>query len=234
MTFLECVNRVLRLNAVIRGDTDTVTTFSDTAHNATLNLAIVAIQDELGDLVADKMIPYEKGAGTTTLATNTRTATLASDFTRFYGEPHFYDSTGNRQIYEYPGGQETLQLEIFTYKTDYGSPNYWYWEPATTKQVGFYQVPNSTYNGRVLSYDYEKSVMVSLSTDTMPFHNTEEANQFTIMCARRFKVLFEDVDKIQDVAAVLDVDRTYNRAKGSLLKFIVGVNPSNRYASVYR
>lgn len=231
MTFLEAVNRVLRLNGIIRGDTDTVATFTDTAHNATLNLAIVAIQDELGDLISDKMIPYEMGAGTITLVSGTRTYSLASDFVRFYGKGFFYDSTRNWEVFEYDGGRENLQLEIPNYKTTSGTPISWYWEPGPTKVVGFYQVPNSS--GGVYSYDYEASVMVTDSTDTMPFHNDEENYQFCIMCARRFKVLFEDVEKASDVVGALDMDRTYARARRALINMIRGTNQPNKYSATY-
>lgn len=60
MNFLSAVNRVLRTNNIIRGDDDAITTFSDTQHNATLNLALIAIQDELTETVADRLISYEK------------------------------------------------------------------------------------------------------------------------------------------------------------------------------
>lgn len=231
MTFLEAVNRVMRLSGIIRGDTDTVSTFNDTAHNATLNLAIVCIQDELGDLISDKMIPYEMGSGTVTLVAGTRTYSLASDFIRFYGNAFFYRSASNFEIYEYPGGRVALQSEIPNYKTASGSPINWYWEPATTKQVGFYQVPNAS---DTLTYDYEKSVMVSASTDTIPLHNTEEANQFCVLASRRFKVLFEDADKLSDIQAVLDNDQTYRRAKRSLFHLIKGENAPNTYSVQYR
>jgi hypothetical protein len=228
--FLDAVNRVMRLNGIIRGDTDTVTTFNDTAHNATLNLAIVAIQDELGDLVADRLIPYELASGTITLVSGTRTYALASDFIRFYGNAFFLN--GTREVYEYMGGRVALQSEVPQYKTAAGTPNWWYWEPATTKQIGFYQVPNSS--GDLYVYDYEKSVMVTASTDTIPLHNTEESNQFCLMCSRRFKVLYEDTEKQSDVVAVLDMDNTYRRARRSLFQLIKGENPPNKYSPTYR
>lgn len=223
----------MRLNGIIRGDTDTVSTFSDTAHNATLNLAIVSIQDELGDLIAERIIPYEMASGTVTLVSGTRTYALASDFIRFYGKAFFYDSGSNREIFEYSGGRERLQVDIPNYKTASGSPIYWYWEPGTTKQIGFYQVPGADENGGVYSYDYEKSVMVSASTDTIPLHNTEEANQFALMCARRFKIMYEDAEKASDIVAVLDADRTYARSKKSLLNMIRGTNAPVKYSATY-
>ena len=221
----------MRVNGIIRGDTDTVLTFSDTAHNATLNLAIVAIQDELGDLIADKLIPYELAAGTITLVSGVRTYALASDFIRFYGNAFFKNANSNLEVYEFAGGRVKLQSEVPNYQTASGTPSFWYWEPASTKQVGFYQVPNAS--GDVYNYDYEKSVMVTNSTDTIPLHNTEEANAFCLMCSRRFKILFEDVDKAADVVAVLDADRTYARAKRTLTHLIKGTNSPNKYSVTY-
>ena len=233
-TFLEAVTRVLRLNAILRGDTDAPASFSDTNHNASMQIAILAIQDELANLVADRLIPFEKTSSTITLATDTRTYTLDSTFIGFYGFPHFYDSTDNRIIPMYPGGQEALQITDYKYLTTSGAPNTWYWEPGTTKKVGFYQVPNSSYNGRSLTYHFEKSVYVSLSTDTMPFHLAEESNAFCMMAGRRFKFLFEDVNNVADVQGILDNDVSYRSAKGTLIRLMRGTNPPGYYAHSYR
>lgn len=234
MTLLECVTRILRINAILRGDTDAPTSFSDTNHNASMQLAIVAVQDELASLVADKLIPYEKTSSTITLATGTRVYALETDFVNFYGLPHFYDSTSNRVIPMYAGGQEDLQIANPQYLTQTGAPNWWYWEPTTTKRVGFYQVPDSTYNGRSLTYHYEKSVYVSSASDTMPFHNNEEANTFSLMAGRRFKFMFEDTKNEADIVGILDRDTSYRTAKGTLIRLMRGTNAPGYYAPVYR
>jgi hypothetical protein len=233
-TFLEAVTRVLRLNAILRGDTDAPSSFSDTNHNASMQIAIMAIQDELASLVSDRLIPFEKGSNTISLSTSTRTYDLDSTFIQFYGFPHFYDSTDNRIIPMWPGGQESLQLHDFKYSTNTGTPNWWYWEPTTTKKVGFYNVPNSTYNGRSLTYHFEKSVYVSLSTDTMPFHLAEESNTFCVMAGRRFKFLFEDIKNEADISRILDNDVSYRTAKGTLIRLMRGTNAPGYYAPVYR
>lgn len=237
MTFIEAVNRILRLNAVIRGDTDTVTTFSDTAHNASLNLAVVAVQDELTRLIADKLITKERStSGSITLTTNTRTYDLASDFIGFWGVPHFYNSTSNRQIYEYPGGLEKLQVEIYNFQTQYGQPNWFYFEPAnsTNKKVGFFQVPSSAENGNVWTYDYEASVMVSSASDNLPFHTSEENYSFVGMCSRRFKYLWADVKSELDIQAVLDKDVSYRSYFATLMKLLKGRNDRASYGNVYQ
>lgn len=236
MTFLEAVNRILRLNAILRGDTDAVTTFSDTAHNASLNLAIVAVQDELTRLIADKLLPKERStAGSITLTTNTRTYDLASDFIGFYGLPHFYNTTANRQIYEYPGGLQKLQVDIYNFQTQYGQPNWFYFEPSnsTYKKVGFFQVPSSAENGNVWTYDYEASVMVSSASDAMPFHTSEENYSFVGMCSRRFKYLWADVKSDMDIQAILDKDVSYKTYFSTLMRLIKGRGDRAAYGNSY-
>jgi len=235
MTLIETINRILRKNAIIRGDTDLVVTLSDTQHNASLNLAVVAIQDELVKLIAERLIPSErKTTGTITFVTEQRTYSLATDFTRFFGLPHFYRATDNRQIYEFPGGLERLQIGYYDYATQYGDPIWFYWEPTSTKKVGFFQVPSSAENGDAWTYEYEGSVMVSAVSDTLPFHNDEENYSFTEMCSRRFKFAYEDVKNEMDIVAVLDKDRTYTTAYATLLKLIKGENPRRSYGAIYR
>jgi len=233
MTFLECVNRILRENNHIRGDTDPIASFDETQHNAVTNLAILAVQGELTDLVSDRLIPYERTSGTITLTTNLRYYDLASNFIRFYSKPLFYNSTVNRQIYEYPGGLERLRVEIYNYDSQYGQPNWWYWEPTTTKRVGFFQVPDGSSNGQLWTYEYEKSVAVSNVADTIPFHNFEEAITFTSMCSRRHKFMVSDTDNKADIQAILDGDVSYTRAKARLMNLIKGQNPKRKYTHVY-
>jgi hypothetical protein len=234
MTLLEAVTRILRSNAILRGDTDAPASFSDTNHNASMQIAIVAIQDEVAALVADQLIPYEKTSSTITLATSTRTYSLAADFVNFYGHPHFHDDTDNRFIPEYAGGQEALQVNDFRYLTGEGAPNWWYWEPTTSKKVGFYQVPNSSYDQRVLTYHYEKEIVLDEASDTMPFHNVTEANTFCQMAGRRFKFMFEDVDNKADIQQILDNDVSYRTAKGTLIRLIRGTNAPGYWSPVYR
>lgn len=230
MTLLEAVNRIFRLNAIIRGDNDPITSFSDVQHNASVQLAVLAVQDELGDLVSDRLISNEKASDTVTTVAGTRTYALNTRFVRFYGTPHFYISVGNRQVFEYPGGRERLQLEIPNYQTVSGQPNWWYWDPTTSKTIGLYQVPDAVYS---MAYDYEQSVMVDDAADTMPFHNDEENFAFCQMAARRFKFMFEDVKGAEDIQAILDNDTSYRRAKGRLSAFLRGQNPTRRYSFVY-
>jgi hypothetical protein len=226
-TFLDAVNRVLRTNGIIKGDDDNVTTFSDTQHNATLNLAQIAIQDELVEMTVDKAFPLERAEGTLTTSVGARIYDLASDFVQFYGDALLYDSANNRHLYQYPGGEKRLRMTIYDYKTQAGDPSWWYLEQSTKKKIAFFQVPNVA---RSYTYDYERSVYVINATDEIPLHNNEEAHAFCAAASRRFKFLFENA---QNLEGVLKQDASYIGAKARLLRLIKGMNPSKSYGSSY-
>ena len=144
VNFLGAVNRVLRISGIIRGDSDPITSFSDLAHNATMNLAQIAIQSVLTDLAAYYDLPQDRKQGEITLIQGQRVYDLADDFLHFWNNPgFFYDSTQNMIICEFDGGEQKLSREIFDYKTQQGYPNNFYVIDGLTSQVGFYQVPNN-------------------------------------------------------------------------------------------
>ena len=227
MNFLAAVNRLLAAEGYLSGDGDEIATFSDLQHKATTRIARIAIQDELSELASDIQLPYEKTTtGSIVTVQGTRTYALASDFVRFIGKPMIFCSADNVELFEYPGGEDNLKLADFQYKTTEGNPYAWYLEGGTTKQVSFYQVPQS---GKVYSYDYEKDVSVTNSTDTLPFHNEIEAQAFCRLAQRRFKMLVKD----DDVAKLLN-DPEHIKGKATLASLIVGKAPPKSYAPVYR
>lgn len=226
-TFLDAVNRVLRSNGIIKGDDDNISTFSDAQHNATLNIAQIAIQDELVELTSDRLIPLEKAEGTITTSAGVRSYDLETDFVQFFGKALLYCAADNRQLFEYPGGEKSLRLQIYDYKTQSGDPQWWYFENAASRQIAFYQVPNSA---KVYTYDYEQSVYVENSTDEIPFHSKEEAHTFCAMASRRFKFLFENHPNADQVLAA---DQAYISAKSRLTRLLKGKNPYSQYGHHY-
>lgn len=227
MTLIQAITRVMRANGIIRGDTDAPTTLSDLQHGATINLSVLAIQDELNELTAETLIAYERSAsGTITASASVRSYSLASDFVRFFGLASIFDSTTKNRLYEYPGGEQALQHTFLDYKTAETEPVAWYFDLTTTKKIALWPVPsqNKTY-----TYDYEKDVSVTNAGDTLPFHNEIEAQAFCRLASRRFKFLFEGMDP-----ALLAVDPEHLKAKAALTQMMVGVNPAKRYGPVYR
>ncbi len=233
MTFLESVVRILRTVAIIRGDTDAPTSFSQTQLNAELQVAQIAIQNELVNLIAKRLIPKErKTSGAITLVAGTAEYNLASDFVRLYGKPHIHNVSANFDIFEYAGGLPQLQIDDLNYATARGAPNWFYFSPqsSTYKKVGFYAVPQAA---ATLQYDYEASILISTASQDLPFHNDEENFTFTEMAARRFKFMWEDAKGESDIALVLEKDLSYKTARATLYSLLRSSNASNSYGSRY-
>lgn len=225
MNFLNAVTRIMRAETILRGDTDAPTTFSDLQHGATMALAQIAIQDELNELTSDSLIPYEKSTtGSITTANATRSYSLASDFVRFYGVPMLL--RGTIQLFEYNGGEEKLRLVFPGYKTDAGTPSWFYFDYTTTKKIAFYPIPVGADS---YTYDYEKDVSVTNATDTLPFHNEQEAQAFCRLAARRFKYLYQNLE-----IAGLVADPEHQKGRAALVSMIIGKNPAGSYAASYR
>lgn len=224
MTFLDAVNRVLRASGILRGDDDALANFASTQHNAAMNIAIVALQSELSDLLADRLIPYEKAAASITTVAGTRTYALADDFVRFFGQmPFLYD--GNVQIFEYRGGVDALRHAVLDYATHSGTPAYWYYENTTSKQIGLFPVPQSAVTW---AYDYERDITLSSATDTLPFHSTREGEAFADMALPRFKRMLTrgPLEGLRN-----DPDRMEARAR--LANMIRHTAPNTRYGARY-
>jgi len=228
MNFLAAVNRLLRIEHIIQGDDDDITSFGDSQHAADTSLAQIAIQDEIIELTSERLIDYEHTTGTITLVASQRSYSLANDFVRFFGKPSFLDTVQNSRIWEYVGGEKSLMLHDYQYKTITGSPNFWYWDSTTTKKVAFWNVPDSSFDQRSLSYDYEKSVLVSDTTDTIPFHNNEEAYTFVDMAARRFNFMINKKER-----GLLTQDSTYSNAKSRLYQLIKPTDAKQYYGKRY-
>ena len=230
MNFLGAVNRIMQLNGLIRGDTDLLVSFTDTNHASTSAIAQIAVQNEITELSSKGTLPYQhKTDQTITLATGTRTYALASDFVQLWGDrPFFYDKTQNNQIFEYQGGENQLRNDILTYRTDQGTPTYFYFELGTTQQVSFYLVPDSSVNGRLFYYDYQASVNVVNSSDTIPLTTTDQQYAFCEMAARRFKFLYEGKLDIE-----VETDGVYRAARSRLYALLKWKQASRRYGRTY-
>ena len=229
-TFLNGVNRILQVNGIIRGDTDTLSSFTGGEHSATSAIAQVAIQSELADIMSRGLLPYEKVINATiTLATGVRSYAFPSNFNSLYGEPPmFFDSKSVNHIFEYPGGENMLRNAIWTYRTDPGYPMWWYFEEGTTQQVSFYPVPDATRDGLVLYYDYNSDVNVSASTDVIPLTTNNQFYAFIDAAAIRMKNIFEG--KTDDD---LEKSPSYLAAKARLFRLIKGKQPQQFYGHSY-
>lgn len=246
MDFLAGLNRVLRTEGIIRGDDDEVTSFSDTQHANTINLAKIAIQDELTHLIAFEFIPYEEADATITMiGSDTPTVTnrvynLASDFMRFQDEaPYFLkeDSSGdseNLSVIEYPGGERSIRRTFYDYRETTGEPQWFYFTGGTTKKVGFFHIPDDDADGIVYRYYYEKDVSVSVETDSLPFITTMEANTFIELASRRFKYSYASpAVRVSLFPQGVDKDPGMESTRAVLAELMKGKRPSKGYGRRY-
>lgn len=230
MSFLACVNRILRANGLIRGDTDALVSFSDTTHNATSQIAQIAVQTEISELTGRSLLPYQhKEQQTLTLVTNQRTYAFPADFVQMWGDPPlFYDPSQNNQIFAYPGGEDALRRSIYTYRTDPGYPLWFYFILDTAQTVAFYPVPDAERNGRVFKYDYSSSANVLSETDVIPLYSADQQYAFANAAGRRFKFLFEGKPD-----ADMEKDPPYRSARATLFRLLGKKQPANRYGHAY-
>lgn len=230
MQFIDCVNRILRINGMIRGDTDPLTTFSDTSHNSSSQIAQIAVQQEITELASRGKFPYQhKITGSLTMVSGTRTYALPADFIQLWGKvAFFYDSNAQFTILMFPGGEDQLRTDILTYRTDQGYPLWFYFELGTTQQVSFYPVPDANNNGLALTFDYSAAVNVLNSTDLIPLATTDQQYAFTDMAARRFKFLYEG-----KVDIPIGQDEVYKEARSRLFSLLGWKQPSTRYGKIY-
>ena len=234
--FVDAVNDVMVLDGILAGDDDAITSFSSTQHVASIRFAKKAVQQELAALVADEAIPYERASATLTVST--RLVTLPSDFIRFQDErPWLYetDSGGTAKgnwIVEYPGGEERLRRRDIRYQENQNKPTWWYWPGGTTKQLGFYNVPNGTYYYRIY---YEKDVSVTNESDTVPFTTATETATFVEMAARRFKYLRSSPQARESLFPTgLANDPVINESRTKLLQLLRHKPPRTMYGRRFR
>jgi len=228
MTFLESINRMLRLATVMQWDDDDITSFSQTQHGATISLARQAIQHVTNDLIADRFLFPEKADSTITTADGTQKYTLASDFVRFEDKNNFFFQTdsgipNSQFLSEYPGYEAALKKQVPKYASTTGTPQWYYF--TDDQEIGIYPVPGSVL---VYRYDYQKDVMPENESDSLPVQSEQMAYAYVDMATRIFSFLFA-----QQPIEGFEKDVIYLRAKAALMALNVKEPPSNRYGYSY-
>ena len=234
-TFLDAVNRVLRLEGILRGDDDTISAFTSTQHAASIEFAKIAIQNQIAWMVEAITIPYEETTGTVTTAGATRTYTLPSDFERFTAEPRLYelDSSSNVEgIYVEQDEERNVRRIDPRYETTAGKPVRFYPSSGTTAhKIGMWPVPDAV---EVYKFWYDKSVDVTTSTDAIPITTTSQFNAFCNVAARNFKFLrLSTKERDMLMPKGLDQDAVIESARATLLRMMKTSKAPNRYGRRY-
>lgn len=166
-TLLDAVNRCLKRVRVIQGDAGVLTTLTDAARQADVDIMVQAIQETVQDLYEICNYPREIVTGTITLVSGTREYAFASDFEgiaidKILNEEDGYD------LLPYPGGY-TAMFQCQEQPDNYNGTPYFY---AINPENGFLRldrIPQDGDAGRVYKYKYHKTLQFDEATDTFPF-----------------------------------------------------------------
>ena len=234
MTYLEAVNRILRLTTLMQWDDDDITSFTQTQHSASITLCRQAIQHVVNDLTADRFFYPEDATGHLTMVSGTRLYSLASDFVRLRGKrPWMFQLSGasgtdasGQYLYEYPGGELQLQKDVNQYTSQTGTPQWFYF--TDDREVGIYPIPDSSTDGKLYRYEYEKDVMPENESDSLPVYSDAQGYAFCDSAAQAFKILFAS----QPIEG-LDRDSIYMKGKTTVIALSRKTNPSGQYGYRY-
>ena len=168
-TLLNSVNEIFRRVSLVAGDSGLLTSLTDSARQVDVDVAVQAVNEGIDELYSTtgRAMPNQQSSSTVTLATNTRNYTLASDLVRLHWP--LIDRTHNQYIYEFGEGYDGILL-LDPEQDDTGQPFYGVIRP-TDGALFLDRAPTSTYNGYVYTYQYDKDMVMSAASDTVPFDN---------------------------------------------------------------
>jgi hypothetical protein len=174
-TLLNAVNETLKRVNEIAGDAGLLTTLTDSARQHPVDIAVQVVNEGVIDLYSVSQIaqPNEQAESTVTLVTSTRAYALASDLVALRWP--FIDKTNNQYLTQYPGGYNAM-LVGDPEQDDTGLPHFAAIRP-TDGYLHLDRAPTSVENGRIYTYQYDKSLIMTAAASTVPF--TDEV--FTMM-----------------------------------------------------
>lgn len=173
-TLLNAVNEIFRRVGMIQGDARLLTSLTDQARQRAIDVAVQVVNEGIDELYSVTGVSPSSGQdeSTFTLATGTRSYSLASDLVRikyYPGNVLAIDKTNAQFIFPYPEGYNGL-LILDPEQDDTGLPYYAAINPTDgTLQVD--RAPTAAENGRIYTYQYEKELVLTLLTDNVPFGN---------------------------------------------------------------
>jgi hypothetical protein len=195
---LDACNEVLKRVGVISGDGTPLSSLTSSSRQNAVDVAVQVINEGIDDLYATSSVPKPNGQAeaTITLATGDRDYALASGLIRLRFP--LVDKTNTQFLFQYPGGYNTILLAD-PEQDDTGLPQYAAISPVDG-ELYLDRAPTAENDGRVYTYQYEKDLVLTLSTDEVPFKDVvframvpvwvqlwkrEKRNEFDIELYRR-------------------------------------------------
>lgn len=169
-TLLNATNEIFKRVGLIAGDAALLTTLTDSPRQRAIDQAVQVVNEGITELysVADIALPNESAEGTVTLVTGTRAYSLNAALVMLRWP--LIDKTNNQYIREYPGGYAAM-LIADPEQDDTGLPMFGAIRP-TDGLLHLDRAPQAADNGKVYTYQYDKSLLLTLAADTVPFNDT--------------------------------------------------------------
>lgn len=167
-TLLNGVNEVMKRTGWIEGDSDLLTTLTESARQHVIDV-IVQVWNEANDTLYDESrVPRtpELKSVDITLATGDRDYALPTDMLQLRWPG--LDETLGFYIHMYPGGYESLRISQQIPSQFQGLPQLAAIIP-TTGELYMDRIPTSEENGRIYKFVYDKDQELTLPADTMPY-----------------------------------------------------------------
>lgn len=168
-TLLNAVNEVGKRAAWIAGDAGLLTSLTDSGRQSFIDQTIQVVNEGISELYTASEVaqPNEQGESTITLVTATRAYSLATDLVQLRFP--LRDKTNSQFMIEMPGGYDAL-LNLDISQDDTGLPYYAAIRPTDGK-LHLDRAPTTVENGRIYTYQYDKSLLMSVLTDNVPFND---------------------------------------------------------------
>ena len=216
-TLLNGVNDVLERIGIIQGDTAVLTTLTDSSRQRSINLTIDAWNEAIDLLysVCSLPKPNELAENTITLATSDRDYALQTDLNVLYFP--LVDETNGYYIMEYEQGYNHL-VAMQNVPANYtGLPTYACIRP-TDGELYLDRIPTATENGLVFKYRYDKELVMSILTDTVPFKD--------VVYRQMVRVVAEIVNRELKKKFSEEI---YNEALSTASRYLIQVQAKNSY-----
>jgi len=168
-TLLQSVNEVGKRAGWIAGDAGALSSLTDTGRQSFIDQTVQVINEGISELYTTSEIahPNEQAESTVVLVTSTRAYSLATDLVQVRWPMR--DKTNSQFIFEMPGGYDAL-LNLDIEQDDTGLPHYAAIRPTDGK-IHLDRAPTTAENGRTYTYQYDKSLLMSSASDSVPFNN---------------------------------------------------------------
>jgi hypothetical protein len=166
-TLLNAVNETLKRVNQIAGDAGLLASLTDSARQHMIDIAVQVTNEGNIDLyaVSDMAMPNEQAESFITLATGDRDYALAADLVMLRWP--LIDKTNNQYLTQFPGGYNRMLVHD-PEQDDTGLPQYAAIRP-TDAQLFLDRAPTSVENGRIYTYQYDKSLLLTAAANTVPF-----------------------------------------------------------------